>query len=156
MKPCPSYPGYAATEDGRIFKIERTFKFDKKVPYEMKQRADKDGYMLVGGFKVHRMVADAFIQNPEGKPQVAHNNGVRDDNRADNLRWATVAENHADKRVHGTQAFGSRHPRAKLSTGQLVFVKGLAAAGFSHTELAPFFGISREGLSRALRGATYQ
>lgn len=156
MRSCPSHPGYAATDDGRIFKIVRTFRFDKKVPYEMKQRKDTDGYLLVKNFKVHRMVADAFIPNVELKPQVAHRNGVRCDNRATNLRWSTVSENHRDKRTHGTQLFGSAHPEAKLTRGQLVFALGLANAGFSRAELAPLFSISREGLGRALRGATYQ
>lgn len=155
MKACPNFPGYAATEDGRIFKIERTFPFDKKVPYEMKQRLDTDGYALVRDWKVHRMVADAFVPNPEGKPQVAHGNGVRNDNRVENLRWATVSENHKDKRKHGTQVFGSAHPKAKLSSGQLAFARGLVAGGFSRPEVAPVLGISREGLGRALRGSTY-
>jgi hypothetical protein len=60
--------------------------------------ANHDGYRKVMGrdrvkVYVHRLVAEAFLPNPEGLPEVNHINGVRHDNRVANLEWVSHADN---------------------------------------------------------------
>ena len=86
--------GVLVREDGMVFNCVRGG-HGKKYSWT-KGYLHKDGYRTVRiqgkDYKVHRLVAEAFIQNSEQKPTVDHINRLRDDNRVTNLRWATHKE----------------------------------------------------------------
>ena len=84
------HPNYAVSADGRFMSFIGR-------PKLLRQGTTKAGYrnVVVDGKSayVHRLVAEAFIPNPEGKPQIDHISTVRTQNNAENLRWVNAREN---------------------------------------------------------------
>lgn len=85
---------------GRVVTPVTTLPID--VLHKLKPEETKKGYLRVDlydengkrkHFKVHRLVAQAFIENPDGKPQVNHKDGNKHNNSVTNLEWVTDAEN---------------------------------------------------------------
>ena len=100
-KEVPEFPKYEVSTLGRI----RTQRAGKE--YIKKPSPDKKGYLIVSlgtgkrgavTKKLHRLVAEAFIPNPDKKPTVDHLNRIKADNRVENLRWADPTEQCLNRR----------------------------------------------------------
>jgi hypothetical protein len=96
-------------------------------------------------FSVHDLVCTAFHGPRPAGLIVAHGNGIKTDNRAENLRWATPSENMEDQRKHGTLIVGENH-RAALLTEELV--REIRASPLSGAKAAVAFGTSATNISR--------
>jgi len=87
------YPNYIVTKEGKIYskKYSRFLRLNKRNGYVILLLTNNKG--IRNKIRAHILVARAYIKNPENKPYVDHINGIRDDNRKENLRWATQSEN---------------------------------------------------------------
>ena len=68
-----------------------------------------NGYCMIGKFYIHRAVAELYVHNPENKPCIDHINTVKTDNRAENLRWVTQAENNRNPLTRKHMSDGQRN-----------------------------------------------
>lgn len=154
-KEIEGYEGhYQISNKGNVVSIKNS------EPLLIKQQNHSSGYKQVklckpkaiSIQKVHRLVAKAFIDNPENKPQVNHINGVKTDNRAENLEWNTALENTRHAFENGlVNVYGENHRTSKLTDKEAEFILNNYKS-FTLSELSIRFKVSEACVRDIIKG----
>lgn len=119
------------------------------------------GYYRVGIFingrcihkRVHRLVAEAFIQNPDNLPVVHHKDGNKKNNNVSNLEWTTFRENSLYACDDGVMLYGENHPRASITDEQAHMICELLEENIkTKREIAEICNTTRNVVDSMLRG----
>jgi hypothetical protein len=102
---------------------------------------------------VHRLVAQIYVPNPDGKPQVNHIDGDKTNNNADNLEWVTNADNRRHAVDTGLHIHGERCPWAKLQREDVQYIR--AHPEMTRKELAEKYGVDPHTISDIRTGRSW-
>jgi hypothetical protein len=143
----PNLPGYYVSDNGRVRGRSNRI---------LKTRRLRNGYERLGTWKrdwlVHDLVLRAFVgPRPDGH-EADHLNNDRSDNRLDNLRWVSLRENRARRRL----ARGERHWNASLTAEQVHSIRLDLAIGRSIASLVEEFGVDRRTIRDIRNNVTWR
>ena len=186
---------YRITSEGRVFtqtkrkiplvtsgmEFTGNFKHILEAEREMSYTVNNRGYLTVvirrKTYMVHRLVAQAFLPNLEGKPVVNHIDGNKLNNTLENLEWCTVRENNQHARETGLhkqakgytpkyrsastkqKSLANLKDKSKLSPEEVRYVRSVftpRSREFSATALAKQFWTSVAAMCKIVKRETYQ
>jgi hypothetical protein len=138
----------------------------------IKQQIHKNGYYVYamypegrkGGckcIKIHRLIAETFIPNPENKPFVNHIDGNKLNNKVENLEWCTSQENTIHAYKHGLIKIlsGEDNPNSKLTADDVKWIREHyvpRSREFGTRALGRKFGVDHSNIIEVLKGKSYK
>ena len=160
-------PGYEISSSGRVRSMARSIKFEHygKMTVRfvreriLKPSVSENGYLNVQlaiesrkpHHLVHRLVAIAFLDAVEGLLQVNHKNGIKTDNRVENLEWSNASENQKHRARTLRLGVGELHHKAKLTQEVVDEIRKRVSSGEPQKPLAKLFGVSAQSINRIVK-----
>lgn len=154
---------------GIIYSVSDTGRIIGSRGKELKTRVNKDGYEEVslgqtsnrnGRVKVHRLVAELFVDNPDSKPEVNHKDYNRSNNHFSNLEWVTHEDN-ISYSVNAGHYFtskrrGAGNGRARLTDADVVNILALLSSGSAPTDIARTYSVGSSTIYNIKLGNTWK
>lgn len=150
LSPHPKFSSILIGKDGNIL--------SSKTNRPRRLWKTRHGYMQLSvgrtSYLAHRLVADVWVPNPERKPEINHKNGIKDDNRAENLEWVTRRENI----IHAREALkvefnkpGLDNSNARVTAKESRMIAKLYNNGLTLSELSEVFEYAIPTISAKIR-----
>ena len=160
VKQSPKFPDYLVSECGRVYSLR------VKSKVKLLKTRLHHGYPQVSVHQngrlrnqyCHRMVIETWgPPQPTSKHECAHNDNNRANSHISNLRWATGAENNADKKKFGTSRHGRPFPKPKFTVEQVLFIRSqLNAKKMSHAQISQMFNVSVKTINAMYRRKSWK
>jgi transposase len=126
----------------------------------LKLQKSNNGYLRVdlqtAVYPVHRLVAEVFIENPEGKPYVNHKDACKANNHVENLEWVTAKENSEHAVTLGLYNKGEQVNTARLTEELAYLAAELLLAGWSTAAVAKEFGVTHSTITKLRKRQTWK
>ena len=160
-KEIKGYKGlYEASSLGRVKVLARTSRQKQGRTQTFKERILKpinqsNGYLKVNLVKdgvqktclIHRVVASTFIEG-DNSLTVNHKNGIKTDNRFENLEWVSLSENHKHAFRTGLKSLrGEKSNSNKLTEKQVYEIRDLILSGITHQRISEMYGVKRQTIT---------
>lgn len=155
---------YEVSDNGRVRSLRAKYRL-RAIPKILTPGTDRYGYRFVNlavaphrytSQRVHVLVLAAFVgPRPTETHMSAHADADRGNNVLINLRWATQAENEADKIPLGLKIEGSKHYAAKLSEADIPVILDRLKAE-TQQQVAASYGVGRQTISQIARGISWK
>lgn len=149
---------YRVYESGRVYSVLRNRLMSVRINPKGYNRINLGPKNKQFNYLQHRLIAELFIPNPENKPQINHINGIKTDNRLENLEWCTAAENMKHAKDTGLiwHPKGQETHNSKLKNAHVFFIRSMINMGFNQSELANLFSINQSIVSRIKNKQNWQ
>ena len=155
---------YYASRSGHILRAPHIYKttfrgkpIERQLDWKILcgQKTTTRGYQRVNIagriLHAHTHIAKTFIDNPEDKPQVNHINGIKTDNRVENLEWVTNTENREHAVRTGLITYETQSRNAKIKRSDWKRIAKNYSDGMTQAEIASQYGVKQQAVSRALK-----